>query len=173
MAELYDGKYRVPTARFSRNVYAAGMFHVVICVKDFVFALGKIENAVLRLSDIGKFLYTTIQNLSDHYPDVTIYEYQIMPNHVHILLRIKMDESMSEQELGCTNRLSVVVRGIKANVKRWCNKNDIPFEWQSRYYDSVIWTQEQFANTVLYIQNNVVRWYYDKQNPEAIDAVDD
>lgn len=48
------------------------------------------------LSPLGCFLDDAINTLSEHYPDVIVCEYAIMPNHVHLLLQIT-------DVLKCTN----------------------------------------------------------------------
>jgi len=40
------------------------------------------------------------------------------------------------------NSVSVVVNQHKSTLKRWCNKNGyISFQWQSRFYDRIIWIE--------------------------------
>ena len=47
------------------------------------------------------------------------------------------------------------------SVKRYANDNNIPFEWQSKYYDRIIRDNNEFIRIKKYIENNPTKWYDD------------
>lgn len=60
--------------------------------------------------------------------------------------------------------LGLVVGQLKRCVTRFANKNNIPFAWQSLYWDNIIFNQNEFDNISNYIQNNIEKWQKDHFN---------
>ncbi len=60
--------------------------------------------------------------------------------------------------------ISIIVNQFKGAVKRYCNKNNYQFEWQSKFYDRIIRDELEFVNTKTYIRNNPKN-YSIKNNP--------
>lgn len=57
-----------------------------------------------------------------------------------------------------TGSLSSVIRSFKSAVTKYANKNDIPFKWQSRFYDRVIRDENELNNIRDYIISNPEQW---------------
>ena len=164
-SQLYNEKYRIPTNRLTDVIYGVGFYHIVICTKDRRYFFGNIYDNEMHYSSIGEFTKNNIEQLSEHYTDVIIHRYQVMPNHIHLLLQIvPSEEDTQPNKFGKIGRLGVVIRGLKSGISKWANENYIDFAWQSRFYDSIIKHPEQFSETDYYIQNNVLRWSEDKMN---------
>jgi len=62
--------------------------------------------------------------------------------------------------------LSIIVNTFKGAVTRQCNKNNLNFHWQSRYYEHIIRDDDDYTRIKKYIANNPVNWLFDKNNPE-------
>jgi len=61
------------------------------------------------------------------------------------------------------NSVSVIVNQFKSSVKRWCNKNGYnEFEWQSRFYDHIVYDEYSIQNIRAYIKNNPSNWKDDE-----------
>ena len=58
--------------------------------------------------------------------------------------------------------LSVVVRQLKQSITRFAKNNSLPFAWQSRFHDHIIRNNDDRNAIADYIENNVVKWEYDK-----------
>lgn len=59
--------------------------------------------------------------------------------------------------------VSAIINQYKASVKRWCNKNgEEYFQWQSRFYDHIIRSEEDYYKISNYILNNPAKWQEDK-----------
>jgi putative transposase len=53
------------------------------------------------------------------------------------------------------NSVSVIINQYKSSVKRWCNKNGFDhFQWQSRFYDQILYDENSIDNIKIYINNN-------------------
>lgn len=62
------------------------------------------------------------------------------------------------------NTLGAVVRGLKARITKFAHENDIPFAWQSRFYDRIIRNQVELNATAKYIEDNLIKWNYDEDD---------
>jgi len=60
------------------------------------------------------------------------------------------------------NTISAMVGSFKSAVTKWCNENNLPFGWQSRFHDHIIWDNDEFHRIKNYIINNPVNWEQDK-----------
>ena len=56
--------------------------------------------------------------------------------------------------------------GLKSSITKFANKNNIPFAWQSRFYDRIIRDTDEMNNIAQYIEENVVKWAYDELNKQ-------
>jgi len=78
-----------------------GMYFITICTKNRECILSEITNVgvgvpddpKLQLTDIGCIVEKHINNINKTYKNVAIYEYIIMPNHVHMIINI--DENIN------------------------------------------------------------------------------
>jgi putative transposase len=61
-----------------------------------------------------------------------------------------------------SQNIPAIIRGFKSSVKRYANLNNIEFEWQMKYYDRIIRTQEEMQRIQIYISNNIINWHKDK-----------
>ncbi len=123
------------------------------------------NNASLRVH----FLYSVIgekaiefwKQIPQHFPFVELDEYIVMPDHIHGMIRINKPEQIgwypNKFEPQAQN-LASIIRGFKSSLKKYATQNLIDFEWQSRYYDEIIRTEEAFNNIRSYIQNNPEKW---------------
>ena len=58
--------------------------------------------------------------------------------------------------------LTVVVRGLKSSITRYAHENNIPFAWQTRFYDRIVRNQDELNRIAQYIEQNVAKWKEDK-----------
>ena len=134
----------------------------------------------IYLNDLGRYVSINLQEVSTHYADCVIPLYVVMPNHVHAVVFIEegndtngeaicvgdenakqVDEKMRKISLK-RGRLSVVISGIKRAVTSYANQNNIPFAWQSGFYDRIIRDQREMNQIAEYIELNPARWELDK-----------
>lgn len=108
----------------------------------------------VKLSDYGKIVDIAINNIPVVYPAVSIEEYIVMPDHVHILLVIHADESGRPL---VAPTLARIVQQFKGYVTK-----QIGFSiWQKLYFDHVIRNRQDYEKHVKYIYENPIHWYYD------------
>ena len=92
-------------------------------------------------------------NIPKKYPGVNLDHYVIMPNHVHLLLRIWAgEENSSEVEIGC------IIQQMKGIVSKRARFS----VWQKSYYDHIIRGDADYYEIYQYIENNPAKWILDK-----------
>ena len=60
------------------------------------------------------------------------------------------------------NSISSVINHFKGRVTKYAKKENLPFAWQSRFYDHMIRDEEEFKRIQQYIINNPKNWAQDK-----------
>ena len=172
---------KTPRAKFID--YDFGNYFITICTKDRQQYFGKIENGIMKLSAIGKFLDSQLSRYNDFCKNIEIPIYVIMPNHLHAVICIKSKAADSTSDINLYQRapnpslrcdptyqrlvptLSRYISSLKGSVTKYAISKGIVFEWQQRYHDHLIRGNDDARNIHEYILNNVTRWEYDCFNP--------
>lgn len=177
MHDLFQNRYRIPSARATWHNYNGGIYFVTICTRGQEQYFGEISNGEMHLSEIGHYANEQIRNVQTHYPYAQIPLWVVMPNHLHAIVVIDGNNVPYERRSVETWRaaslqgrhianmqgwLSVVVGGIKSAVTKFANQNKILFSWQSRFHDHIIRKTDELNRIADYIENNVLRWEQDK-----------
>ena len=159
--------------RLKEYGYGTGVYFVTICTQNRERSLCAITVGaghappgevcpVVQLTELGNTVKQTIEETPQHYRDVEMLKYQIMPDHVHLLLRIASPWEGSGGACPAPTgkgRLSSVIGSMKSHVSRIAGH---PI-WQRSYYDHVIRSQQDFEEIWRYIDNNPLQWLLDKQ----------
>ena len=171
MSDLYNNKYRIPSARAQWHDYNCGFYFITICTEKREHFFGEIYNDKITLSKLGVFANSYITKINHTYSDAQILSHVVMPNHIHFIIRIDkfhnkqqnvknnsdINEKMSDISKRC-GRLSNIIIKYKSAVTKYANKHDIPFLWQNRFYDRIIRNNEEFAIKKNYIEQNIANW---------------
>jgi putative transposase len=157
-----------------------GVYFITICCKDRQFFFGKIEDNKMILSEIGLIASKYWLEIPDHFPHVKLDEFIVMPNHLHgilfldyslvgprhgVALQLNQGSNQNNNQFSkpVKNSVSVIINQYKSSVKRWCNKNGyIHFQWQSRFYDQILHSENSIDFTREYIYNNPRNWIEDE-----------
>ena len=100
------------------------------------------------LSEAGQIVDRAIQDISLRYQNVKVDHYVIMPNHIHILLRICETSERS-------------VSDIIGQTKRRISKELSKSMWQKSFYDHIVRDEEDWRRIWTYIENNPAHWEQD------------
>ena len=148
-----------------------GLYFVTICVKNFRKDFGVIKNGMMFLSDMGSIVWRVWDSLPHHHP-VRLYEFVVMPNHVHGVLEILDDDRRNIARYVPTEKtfsqvtprsLPSIIRSFKSECTRQARKQKfVNFKWQSRFHDHVIRNEKSLAKIQDYIQTNILKWEFDK-----------
>lgn len=152
---------------------------------------GEIYDNKLYLTELGKYADECVRKISELHEGISVPAYQVMPNHIHILIVIRdlqdygggkplqpggmqrveafKDNEKQRDEISTkmrdislmTGKLSRMIAQMKRAVSAYANCNNIPFAWQPRFYDKVIQDVKELEAVTEYINNNVSRWKED------------
>lgn len=106
------------------------------------------------LNQLGRIVQSAIEAIPAHYPACVLEHYVIMPNHVHLLLRIRADECGRPM---VAPTISTVVAQFKGAVSKQAG---IPI-WQKGFHDHIVRTPADFEEIQAYIEANPFRWTED------------
>ena len=168
-----------------------GSYFITICTKDRECYFGEIKDNKMGFSVIGEIAQKFIVEISNHFENVKLDEFIVMPNHVHCILNLRepnvgtrhvvslqnesninvgtshvmslqMGHNKNEFSKPVPGSISVVIQQFKSSVKRWCNQNEYSyFQWQSRFHDYVIRNYDSYLEIKNYIHSNVANWSKD------------
>ena len=86
---------RLPTYDYINN----GLYFVTICTKGKAHILGHLENQTMNFTLAGHIVDHTLCDMKNQYDDVSIIQYVIMPNHVHLIVAIQENKNHSDMSL--------------------------------------------------------------------------
>ena len=87
--------------RLKRYDYSQnGAYFVTVCVQNRKCLFGKIENGEMVLNDAAKIIEKYWQEIPEHYPNVILDAFVIMPNHIHGILIIDNDHNVGVPLVG-------------------------------------------------------------------------
>jgi REP element-mobilizing transposase RayT len=187
MDQLFNNKYRIPSARLQNWNYASeAMYFVTICTKNMKNYFGEINGSMqiktLQATKMGEIACSEWYRTLELRPDMNLElgEFVVMPNHIHGIIMIGENEYNTPcgdaMHCVCTNQfvpqsknLSSIIRGYKSAVTVFARKNKIDFEWHPRFHDRIIRSTFEYNNISNYIINNPAKWvedkFYQKINP--------
>lgn len=169
-----------------------GHYFVTINVKDRECVFGEIRDGIMGLSDAGLIIQNEWFKTIELRANIRLDEFVVMPNHIHGIIEIidaRVDNPLGNNRvrIDCnqslhlnhpphnygpqSNNLFAIIRGFKGATTKRVNEHNNNLAhgsiWQSRFYDSIINTDEQLETTRQYIRNNPRMWksdseYFDK-----------
>ena len=145
---------------------SVGAYFVTICTSDRkqLFWSDHVGASIARPSDVvlsgyGEIVLAAINRISHIYPAVTVEGYVIMPDHIHLMIRIHCDQSGRPM---VAPTLGNIVRQLKGCVTKQIGH---PI-WQKLFYDHVIRNDGDYEKTLKYMYDNPMRWV-SKQNKDG------
>ncbi|QQS38347.1 MAG: transposase [Ignavibacteriales bacterium] len=157
--DLYKNKFRIASTRLKEWDYSTpSWYYVTICTKFMKHWFGEIKNDEMVLNDAGKIVETLWNTIPDHYKNVELDEFVIMPNHIHGIIILGSVETGHAPSL-----LGNVVGSFKSAVSKYLRgKMNLEFNWQPRFYDHIIRNENDLLRIRTYIKNNPLKWELDK-----------
>ena len=121
------------------------------------------------LTPEGQCVAQVLNELPARYPMIAIERAVIMPNHIHLLLRITGERALHEAPLQDERTRSVLSKAIgylKANSSKEIHRfRTGEIIWQRSYYDHIIRSETDYREIAEYIANNPARWAEDRFHP--------
>jgi len=160
---------RLPEYDYSKpNAY-----FITICSFNKQMIFGNISDEKTALSEIGDIVKRYLIEIPNHFENVFIDDYIIMPNHIHFILSIvgvqNFEPIRNEYQKIIPKSIGSIIRAYKAFVTRRCKTEGYETKiWQRNYFEHIIRNDEDLFRIREYIQNNPLQWELDEENPESI-----
>jgi REP element-mobilizing transposase RayT len=145
-----------------------GSYFVTLCVQGKEFLFGDVKNGTVVLSPIGKIAQEHWMEIPNHFSNVTLDEFIIMPNHLHGIICIQPVGAQNFVPLRnqfkkiIPKSIGTIIRAYKSSVTHWCNKNGYSsFKWQRNFYERVIRNENELNRIREYIVTNPLKWEWD------------
>ena len=140
------------------NYSSNGAYFITICTKNKENLLWKNVGAncvrpldQIPLSKIGIVIENEIYKLNTVYENIKVDKYQIMPNHIHLIIFI-YEYSNGRTQFAPT--ISRIIKQFKGSITK-----QIGFSiWQKSFYDRIIRNENEYQSVWNYIHNNPLKY---------------
>ncbi|MBE6577039.1 MAG: transposase [Ruminococcaceae bacterium] len=146
-----------------------GAYFITICTNHRKCTLSNIVGAIhespeIELTEYGEIVDRFINTPSKH-SMAKVYQYVIMPNHIHLIVLITNDDALRairESPLRGRSIVSKVVGYIKMNASKEIHKKfgNITV-WQRGFHDHIIRDKDDYEKISKYMYENPINWQYD------------
>jgi REP element-mobilizing transposase RayT len=162
---------RLKNYDYSRN----GLYFITICTKDRIHYFSEIIEEpscvgadIIRpktvLTNIGKILDDSINDIKNHYDNISVVKYCIMPDHLHMIIYLFDDGIVLSGTSRTPSPTNAVIPSIVSTLKRFVNKKIGFNTWQRSFHDHIIRNEKEFLEICDYIDNNPINWVNDIYN---------
>ncbi len=124
--------------------------------------LCRIAPEEFALTEVGRLVQKELLGIPGYYPQLKIGQYQIMPDHLHVLVHVV--QALPE---GVT--LQRIIRGFKLGVNRACGETlgkERVRVFEKGMYDSLVFDRAHLDREVAYVRDNVRRYRLRKAHPD-------
>lgn len=142
----------------------SGYYFITICQRDRRHLFSQIRGGIIMPSPQGEMITDVSREISHRYRNASVDSFVVMPNHVHFLLGMNLDEKTETP----TSLVKVVEwwksqttsrYGWGVKKKGWPRYRDSL--WQEGYHDRIVRDQRELEFIRYYIEQNPVRWEED------------
>ena len=184
-------RIRLPDYDYS----SPGAYFVTVCTQnrrcilsDIVVGDGVLDVPQARLTSSGMCVRDTLLEIEQHYKWLSLDHYVIMPNHIHLLLRIEengpsrtpaptnADDEPSgtpaptnadDGPSGTPAPTNETLPKLISTFKRFTNRRCGMQLWQRSYHEHVIRGESDYREIWEYIESNPAKWAEDRYYQET------
>lgn len=158
---------RRPQLRNNRINYQFGCFFVTFQVTENKSELGAIVGEKCVLNALGEAVVSLIKSLQQYNPEVFVDSFVVMPNHVHLILKIENKLNNGERHL---SKIIGKLKSLAAYEYRLLRNNGLTRDigtslWQENYWEKIISSYKQLDAIRVYVENNPKCWSMDRFGP--------
>lgn len=159
----------------------AGAYFVTICTFERRSLLGAVVAGEMQLSAYGSIVAECWSEIPQHFADVELDAFVVMPNHVHGIFVLSegtragraMHASSQQSKSGAPpGSVGAIVGTFKSAASRRINHMrgtpGAPL-WQRNYYERIIRNEKELNGIREYIVYNPALWEQDVNNPDCSD----
>jgi REP element-mobilizing transposase RayT len=178
---------RMPGYDYSVN----GYYFVTICIQNHECLMGSIENGKMEMNEKGNVIDKEWKMIPKRFVNVCLDVYQIMPNHMHGIIKINhsvgaglsrpnnhknvsndvnvnrhMGMFIGREDRAPTSMqptLGQIIGYFKYQTTKIINRADYRNRfWQRNYWDRIIRNEPEYFKIANYIRTNPENWEQDK-----------
>ena len=156
------------------NYSKEGAYFVTICTFRKWLILGDIINGKIVFNDWGKIVDKYWREIPEHFKDVQLDAYVIMPNHIHGIIIINPCRGRACPARTLDGLLSIAIGSFKSAVTKHINeiRRTPGVEiWQRSFHDHIIRNDTDINRSRDYIINNPNQWQVDENHPQNSFAI--
>ena len=130
-----------------------GIYFVTICCYQRQHLFGEIDNGEMKINLIGQIVSALWQKIPQHFPNVELDGFILMPDHLHGIIIISESKEKSS--------LANIIQNFKSISSRKINRITKTYGisiWQRNYYERIVRTEQELTNLYEYIKNNPANW---------------
>jgi len=89
MIDKFHNRYRIESTRLQNWDYGwNGAYFITICTQNREHYFGEIHEQKMKLSEIGKLVHDYWHEIPNHFQNISLGEFIVMPNHIHGIIII-------------------------------------------------------------------------------------
>jgi len=156
-----------------------GAYFVTVCTWRRENLFGEVLDGEVRLNERGRIVDECWNEIPEHFPQVELDTFVVMPNHIHGIIVIKGNDDVGvgathasplRKKSGPTPKsLGAMVGSFKSAVAR---RIQVKFGgtgiWQRNYYEHIIRDEKEWDLIRRYIESNPDNWEQDEENPGRV-----
>jgi REP element-mobilizing transposase RayT len=166
-----------------------GLYFITICTEKKNCIFGTIIDKKSILNDLGSIAKKFWVEIPNHFPNVLLHQFIVMPNHIHGIIELKSGVVGAPNVVGAQNfvplqqqqqiiipkrnefqkiiphSIGAIVRGYKTGVTKWYRQqSNSGYDrlWQRNYYEHIIRDEKSYHIISKYIVNNPLHWKSDQ-----------
>ena len=164
---IVNGEYRRPQLRNGKINYRFGWFFITFQVFENNSELGAIVGECCVLNALGEAVKNLIETLPKFNHEVFVDAFVVMPNHVHLILKIEDRPTNIDHHLG---KIIGKLKSLAAREYRLLKEKGLVRDigsklWQANYWEKIVTSHEQLEAIRTYIVNNPKKWSIDRFGP--------
>ena len=188
---LFKNKYRIESARLKDWDYSnPWWYYITINTKNYVEYFGDVENEQMVLNELGEIVKQECLKTKEIRSNVDLDCYVVMPNHFHGIIiineNVKTTGSVVSGNIKLNNETthrvvstklkpnslgSIIGQFISVCTKKINKLGNLGFAWQAGFYDRIIRNDKELFQIRKYIEQNPIKWEYEKEGVENLDFV--
>ena len=157
---------RKPTRLKYYDYSQNGYYFITICTHNKQKTLCDIVGEglalpLINLSPIGLIAERELLNVTMHYSNVIIDKYVIMPNHIHLIIRIsERINPFPTKKFDISNIVGKYKAAVTRKVGNAFMHSEKPL-WQRSFHDHIIRDENDYLKIWNYIDTNPQKWRED------------
>ena len=170
-----EKKYKRKSIRLKDYDYSqSGAYFVTICTKNRECLFGEVVGEIAELSWVGNIAHKVWCKIPEHFNNVELYEFVVMPNHLHGIIFVANNVGatlvVAQNNRAGTSpapTLGKIIGSFKSLCIHECIKNQLNVSklWQRNYYEHIIRNDKELNRIREYIYYNPLKWDLDIENP--------